>query len=750
MKRLIPVVALILGWSSATSAAAPAVLTTLRAVHHLNNSEASQELPVAFEATVTFFRGSERTLFVQDGDVAIYVRAGTDAKLSPGDRVLIQGKTHPDFQPDVVSDRITFLHHGTLPKPVPATFDELISTRRDCMLVTVRGVVRAVDLQRRRDVRNPSLPMHTLAHAQLLMDGGYIEAFIDSDDASALSDLLDAEVEVTGAAGESFDGKLQPTGADIDVSSLADVKVIKRAETNPWSLPVTPMNQVLTGYHVNDLTQRVRVHGTITYYHPGSAAVLQDGASSMWIATQTRSPLQVGDQANAIGFPDTHNGLLALTRAEIQDSHVLAPINPLQVTWKQLTTSGNIYDLVSIEGRVVTAVREASQDEYVLDSGGHLFTAIYRHPEFGLLPMKQIPLGASVRVTGICVLEDANPFDGEVPFDILLRTIEDIAVVAKPSPLNIQNLILVVCALVLMVFAMVARGWVLERKVRRQTSTLAYIEQWRSRILEDINGTRPLAEIVEEIANLVSYKLDGAPCWCQIADGAQLGNCPPGLASLRIAKREIPARSGPPLGAIFAAFEPHIKPCVSEAGTLSMAAGLATLAIETRRLYSDLLHRSEFDLLTDIHNRFSLEKCLDAQIEEARASAGIFGLIYIDLDEFKQVNDLFGHHVGDLYLQEVTLRMKQQLRSHDLLARLGGDEFAVLLPLVRNRAGVEEIAQRLEACFNDPLVLEGHTLEGSASFGIALYPEDSATGDGLLSAADAAMYAAKNSKRQVN
>jgi diguanylate cyclase (GGDEF)-like protein len=181
-----------------------------------------------------------------------------------------------------------------------------------------------------------------------------------------------------------------------------------------------------------------------------------------------------------------------------------------------------------------------------------------------------------------------------------------------------------------------------------------------------------------------------------------------------------------------------------------MAAGLATLAIETRRLYSDLLHRSEFDLLTDIHNRFSLEKCLDAQIEEARASAGIFGLIYIDLDEFKQVNDLFGHHVGDLYLQEVTLRMKQQLRSHDLLARLGGDEFAVLLPLVRNRAGVEEIAQRLEACFNDPLVLEGHTLEGSASFGIALYPEDSATGDGLLSAADAAMYAAKNSKRQVN
>jgi len=65
-----------------------------------------------------------------------------------------------------------------------------------------------------------------------------------------------------------------------------------------------------------------------------------------------------------------------------------------------------------------------------------------------------------------------------------------------------------------------------------------------------------------------------------------------------------------------------------------------------RRLYSDLVHRSEFDLLTDIHNRFSLDKHLNALIEEARMKASIFGLIYIDLDDFKQVNDVYGHQVG--------------------------------------------------------------------------------------------------------
>jgi diguanylate cyclase (GGDEF)-like protein len=329
-----------------------------------------------------------------------------------------------------------------------------------------------------------------------------------------------------------------------------------------------------------------------------------------------------------------------------------------------------------------------------------------------------------------------------------MRSFDDISVVAQPSLLNIRNLMLLVGLLLAVVFAVVARGWAIERRVRWQTATLACIEQRRSRILEDINGNRPLAEVVEEITELVSFKLRGAPCWCQIADGAQLGNCPPKLNGLRVVRCEIPARSGPALGVLFAAFDPFAKSGSDESEALSMAVALTALAIETRRLYTDLRHRSEFDLLTDIHNRFSLDKYLDRQIAAAHQNAGIFGLIYIDLDKFKQVNDLYGHQIGDLYLQEVALRMKRQLRGVDMLARLGGDEFAALLPQVRNRAKVEEIAQRLERCIQEPFLIEGHSLQGSASVGIALYPENGATKDELLSAADTAMYAAKNAKRE--
>ena len=154
-------------------------------------------------------------------------------------------------------------------------------------------------------------------------------------------------------------------------------------------------------------------------------------------------------------------------------------------------------------------------------------------------------------------------------------------------------------------------------------------------------------------------------------------------------------------------------------------------------------------MLTDIQNRFSFDKRLEAQVEKARLSSGVFGLIYVDLDEFKQVNDEYGHQVGDLYLQQIVLRMKHQVRSVDLLARIGGDEFTVLVPEVRNRADVEEIALRIERSFDEPVAVAGHILHASASVGIALYPEDALTKHGLLNVADSAMYKAKNIKKQI-
>ena len=535
-------------------------------------------------------------------------------------------------------------------------------------------------------------------------------------------------------------------------ASAAGAAPVSRVHT----LPLTHMEKPSIGNGEHDVAQRVRVHGTITYYEPGRAIVLQSDSKSLWIATETASnDLRINDEADATGFPSSHSGFLTLTNGEIRDSKVAAAVVAQPATWQQLASGGHPIDLVSIEGEVVTGARETSQDEYVLSSGGELFRAVYSQLNGATPSLKHIPAGSRVRVTGISIPENFTPFNSQASFEILLRSPDDIATVGKPSLLALRSPSFLLIPMLLVVIAVSAWGFALKTKVRRQAgklATLAYLEQRRNRILADINSSKPLVEILETITEMISFMLHGAPCWCDVVDGARLGKYPKDVDRLQVLREEIPARSGPPQGTLFAALDSSSFPGMHRAFAhemeiLSGGAKLAMLAMETRRLYSDLVRRSEVDLLTNVHNRRSLGERLDALIVEARQNASVFGLIYIDLDKFKPINDTYGHHVGDLFLQEVANRMKQQLRSHDLLARLGGDEFAVLLPMVRNRTRIEEIALRLELCFKEPFSIDGNILQGSASFGYSIYPEDGTTKDSLLSAADTAMYAAKNFRK---
>jgi diguanylate cyclase (GGDEF)-like protein len=737
-----------------------APLTSLAAVHQLTNQQASAQIPVDFDATVTFYRSYEGTLFVQDGDVAIYVQPARTYSLTPGDRVHIHGVTHQSFRPFVGNAEITVVGRARLPYTPLVSFDGLIHAQFDCRYVRLRGRVLSADIVMSSD--RPS------TNIQLQLDGGTAGIEIESNNPDALPPLLDAEVEVAGAVSGRFDGKMEMTGIVLHMQSPASLRVIKSPTASPRSAPLIPMNEIISEFRAGSQSNRVHVQGTVTYFIPGSAVVLQNGSRSLWINTRSQTGVHIGDHVDATGFPDVHDGFLRLANGEIFDSHTGAPIRSIQVPWRDLTQSRHVFDLVSIDASVVAEVREGGHDEYVLVSDGHLFSAIFRHPAhssasaLALPAMKRIPAGARVRVSGICILEDSNPFNVDVPFDLLMRSYDDIAVVAQPSLVTVANLIRAVGLLAIMVVAIFAWGWMLKRKVQRQTKALAgrieaeaamerhnaLIEQRRSGILEDISGSRPLVEVLEEITELVSFRLHGAPCWCEVTDGATLGNYQSHPHDRRMVREEIPARSGPPLGYLCAALELTAPGGPEEEQAFFQGTRLATLAIETRKAYSDLVHRSEFDLLTDVHNRFSLDKQLDVLIARAREQAGIFGLIYVDLDEFKQVNDVYGHHVGDLYLQEVCARMKHQLRSGDILARVGGDEFAAIVPSARNREDVEEIASRLERCFDEPFPMQGYVLRGSASIGTSLYPEDGTTRDSLLTAADAAMYVSKHMRRE--
>ncbi len=149
------------------------------------------------------------------------------------------------------------------------------------------------------------------------------------------------------------------------------------------------------------------------------------------------------------------------------------------------------------------------------------------------------------------------------------------------------------------------------------------------------------------------------------------------------------------------------------------------------------------DSLTQLPNRSMLQDRLRRAASLARRHGHRIGLLFVDLDNFKGVNDTLGHSVGDQLLQVVALRLQGCVRQEDLLARLGGDEFCVLLENIDSHADAGAVAQKLLDALSEPYRVSGQNLSVPASIGIACMPEDGSDAEELLKAADIAMYRAK-------
>ncbi|TAN85270.1 MAG: sensor domain-containing diguanylate cyclase [Gallionella sp.] len=156
---------------------------------------------------------------------------------------------------------------------------------------------------------------------------------------------------------------------------------------------------------------------------------------------------------------------------------------------------------------------------------------------------------------------------------------------------------------------------------------------------------------------------------------------------------------------------------------------------------------ANFDTLTGLPNRRSFFDRLGQEVKKANRTGLHLSLLFIDLDEFKQINDRLGHDQGDLLLIEAARRIGQCVRETDTVARLGGDEFTVILPEFGERQDIERIAQAIVRELGKPFMLEGETGTVSASVGIALYPVDAQDISGLLKCADRAMYEVKKRGR---
>ena len=170
---------------------------------------------------------------------------------------------------------------------------------------------------------------------------------------------------------------------------------------------------------------------------------------------------------------------------------------------------------------------------------------------------------------------------------------------------------------------------------------------------------------------------------------------------------------------------------------------------DQRRADERIAHLAHYDALTDLPNRVLFREQIEGELQKANRGEQ-FALLYIDIDEFKGINDSLGHHVGDELLQAVAGRLRGCMKATDLVARLGGDEFAVIQTAVDDPAEVVEFVMRIHAAIRQPYQCQGHLLSTDASIGIALAPKDGTDLDQLIKNADLAMYGAKADGRRTH
>jgi diguanylate cyclase (GGDEF)-like protein/PAS domain S-box-containing protein len=185
-------------------------------------------------------------------------------------------------------------------------------------------------------------------------------------------------------------------------------------------------------------------------------------------------------------------------------------------------------------------------------------------------------------------------------------------------------------------------------------------------------------------------------------------------------------------------------PVYDASNSVHRIAGITEDITERKEAEERLMRLAHYDVLTSLPNRVLFYDRLKQALAQARRNQWITGVMFIDVDRFKNINDTLGHAVGDRLLQQVSERLIRSVRAGDTVGRLGGDEFAVVLSNLSSAQDANLIAQKIMASFKDPLKLAGVELYVTASIGITLYPDDSTDQETLIKNADAAMYRAKD------
>ena len=773
-------------------------LTTALEVHQLSPRAAQRAYPVRLRAVVTYFDSFNHLLFVQDPSDGIFVELSDKEKaaLRAGDDVEVTGVSTADFAPDVAKARIRILGHPGLPAPMPGGFESAILGREDCHWLELGGTVQRVT-QGRGDALLTLAWGQKLYKAHVLASPESLAHLVDAEVKlrgvcgalfNGKHQMLGVQMFVPGTQCIRVLRAPSPDPFSMAPTSIADLLQFSRTRDvgHHLRLQGTVTYPNLSGSSwVQDATggvmlqdhdarglavgDRVDVVGFPTI--AGFGPALRGAEVRRLQAGAPPSPIRITAQDAMKGEFD---GQLVEIEGKLVDrlkqpaEQVLVIESGEMVFDSHLPNRGVAQSLqpgtrLRLTG-ICSVEVEQSHDLIV----PRTFRLLLRSPA-DVVILGQPPWLTADRVAPI--LAGAALFlIAALAWAVLLRK----RVRAQTLALRAQTL-------------QVQAAHQRTRDALQKVCEAEAVGLDSKRILELIARDEPVDLVVDHIAEAVALHCEGAVCaillgrahsprvcvvpalpggWLEALNRIDMSSVSfsPGFrepkqfsddpawaefidsqqnARFRTFCSAPIAVDGDTAGVIAAFFREDKRSAEARDAQLGLWCNLAALAMDRRRLHDQLSYRAQHDGLTGLPNRALLYERLEAEIQRAAHGGGLLGVLYIDLNGFKQVNDTYGHDAGDVVLREVAGRMTRAVRRGDTVSRIGGDEFVVLLPSLSRREDAEQIADKIMKTLREPIGSNQQRLSVSASVGIGVWPFDGDRPDPLLRFADAQMYGEK-------
>ncbi|MBV8897138.1 MAG: hypothetical protein JO051_11550, partial [Acidobacteriaceae bacterium] len=446
------------------------VLSHVRQIRTLTPAEAAHGQPVHIEGAVTALSGWRDSFFLQESGLGISVDrldaapssrdGGRPAGLHSGDKVELWGETGAGlFAPVILARRVQVIGRSKLPVPPLATYPDLVAGKQDAQWVQIEGIIHSAAITDSWGKKVLLLGVQ--------MRGGSIAVRVHDFASGDVRSLVGARVRVSGVCGTNFNERRQFVGLRLFVPDLSRIRVMDAAPADPFTLPDTPITDLLRFIPAISQDRQVKLSGTVTYLKAGSKVYLQSGNAAITVTTSERTNIHQGERVEAVGFVGIGDYSPVLEDAQLRGIGAAPPVRPIHIQAPNVIQSRDGFMsapadglLVEMEGKLVSHISRAGEMSLYLSDRHTVFQAQLDVSRDETDPIPNLKDGSLLRVTGICIVQADQNRDPR-SFFILLRSPRDIFVARTPW-ITIQSVLWV--AIILFIVCLLMLQWIAQLK----------------------------------------------------------------------------------------------------------------------------------------------------------------------------------------------------------------------------------------------------------------------------------------------